>query len=393
MVIELKRGSGGLRTPSMVAVMRVSGTAFSGGVECAAAGGEKGNLPRVPLDKGGPVKLDVAMLTHDLKQIPGYARKVEARGYDCLWSAETQHDPFLPLAVAATATSRMKLGTSIAVAFPRSPMGLAHIAWDLAKASGGRFILGLGSQVKGHNERRFSVKWEAPAPRMREVVQALRAIWDTWQNGAKLNFKGQFYRFDLMTPFFNPGAIEHPQVPVYVAAVNQAMCRVAGEVCDGLHVHPFNSPKYLREFVQPAVKEGLAKAGRDGKDFVYVTSTFVVVGDTEPERVTARQAVKQQIAFYASTRTYEPVLAAHGWQDLVPALHRKSVEGDWKGMADLVTDEMVETYAVTGTYADIGARIRERYTGLLERTAVYQPVHAPSLDDPRLPRVIKEFNG
>jgi probable F420-dependent oxidoreductase len=339
------------------------------------------------------VKLDVAMLTHDLKQIPDYARKVEALGYDCLWSAETQHDPFLPLAVAATATSRIKLGTSIAVAFPRSPMVLAHISWDLAKASAGRFILGLGSQVKGHNERRFSVKWDAPAPRMREVVLALRAIWDCWQNGTKLNFKGQFYRFDLMTPFFNPGAIEHPQVPVYVAAVNQAMCRVAGEVCDGLHVHPFNSPKYLREFVRPAVKEGFAKAGRDGKDFVYVTSSFVVVGDTEPERAAARQAVKQQIAFYASTRTYEPVLAAHGWQELVPHLHRKSVEGDWKGMADLITDEMVETYAVTGTYADIGARLRERYTGLLDRTAFYQPYQAPALDDPRLPRLIKEFNA
>jgi probable F420-dependent oxidoreductase len=247
--------------------------------------------------------------------------------------------------------------------------------------------------VKGHNERRFSVKWEAPAPRMREVVQALRAIWDCWQNGTKLNFKGQYYRFDLMTPFFNPGAIEHPTVPVYVAAVNPAMCRVAGEVCDGLHVHPFNSPKYLREFVQPAVKEGLAKAGRDGKEFAYVTSTFVVVGDTEPERATARQAVKQQIAFYASTRTYEPVLAAHGWQDLVPALHRKSVEGDWKGMADLITDEMVETYAVTGTYADIGHKIRERYTGLLDRTAFYQPYTPPSLDDPRIPRLVKEFNG
>jgi probable F420-dependent oxidoreductase len=272
-------------------------------------------------------------------------------------------------------------------------MILAHIAWDLARASGGRFVLGLGSQVKGHNERRFSVKWEAPAPRMREVVQALRAIWDCWQNGAKLNFRGQHYRFDLMTPFFNPGPIEHPRVPVYVAAVNQAMCRVAGEVCDGLHVHPFNSPTYLREYVQPAVKEGLARAGRDGKDFAYATSTFVVLGDTEAERAAARQAVKQQIAFYASTRTYEPVLAAHGWADLTPALHRKSVEGDWKGMADLITDEMVETYAVTGTWDDIGRRIRERYTGLLDRTAFYQPYQPPSLDDPRLPRLVKEFNG
>ena len=341
------------------------------------------------------MKLDVAMLTHDLPAIPDYARKVEALGYDCLWSVETQHDPFLPLAVAATATAtgRIKLGTSIAVAFPRSPMVLAHIGWDLAKASGGRFILGLGSQVKGHNERRFSVKWEAPAPRMREVVQALRAIWDCWQNGAKLAFKGQFYRFDLMTPFFNPGPIEHPHIPVYVAAVNPAMCRVAGEVCDGLHVHPFNSPKYLKELVRPAVSEGLAKSARPERPFTYATSTFVVLGDTEPERAQARQGVKQQIAFYASTRTYEPVLAAHGWQDLVPQLHRKSVEGDWTGMADLVTDEMVETYAVTGTWEDIGRKIRERYAGLLDRTAFYQPGKPPSLDDPRLPRVVKEFNG
>jgi probable F420-dependent oxidoreductase len=339
------------------------------------------------------VKLDVGMLTHDLKSIPEYARKVEALGYDCLWSAETQHDPFLPLAVAATVTSRIRLGTSIAVAFPRSPMVLAHICWDLAKASGGRFTLGLGSQVKGHNERRFSVKFESPAPKMREIVLALRTIWDCWQNGTKLNFKGQFFRFDLMTPFFNPGPIEKPAIPVYVAAVNQAMCRVAGEVCEGLHVHPFNSPKYLREYARPAVDEGRAKAGRTAGDFTYVTSSFVVIGDTEQEIEAQKQAVKQQIAFYASTRTYEPVLAAHGWQDLVPHLHRKSVEGDWKGMADLITDEMLETYAVTGSYATIAARLKERYAGLLDRTAFYQPYKQPTLDDPRLPRVIREFNG
>lgn len=339
------------------------------------------------------MKLDVAMLTHDLTSVPDYARKVEALGFDALWSAETQHDPFLPLAVAATVTSRIRLGTSIAVAFPRSPMVLAHTAWDLAKASSGRFILGLGSQVKGHNERRFSVKWEAPAPRMREVVLAVRAIWDTWQNGTKLAFKGQHYRFDLMTPFFNPGPIEHPKVPVYIAGVNQHMCRVAGEVCDGLHVHPFNSPKYLREYVQPAVNEGLKTAGKRREDFTYATSSFVVVGESEQELAQQRAAVKQQIAFYASTRTYEPVLAAHGWQDVGPLLHRKSVEGDWKGMADLITDEMLDTYAVTGTYDTIAARLQERYTGLLDRTAFYQPYKQQGMDDPRLPRVIKQFNA
>jgi probable F420-dependent oxidoreductase len=339
------------------------------------------------------VKLDVAMLTHDLRSVPEYARKVEALGFDCLWSAETQHDPFLPLAAAATVTDTIRLGTSIAVAFPRSPMVLAHTAWDLAKASNGRFILGLGSQVKGHNERRFSVKYDSPGPRMREVVLALRAIWDCWQNGTRLNFKGEFYRFDLMTPFFNPGPIEHPKVPVYIAGVNPFMCRVAGEVCDGLHVHPFNSAKYLRELVQPAVNEGLRTAGKRREDFTYATSSFVIIGDTELERAPQRAAVKQQIAFYASTRTYEPVLATHGWQDLVPQLHRKSVEGDWKGMADLITDEMLETYAVTGTHDTIAAQLQERYAGLLDRTAFYQPSKPQALDDPRLPRLIKEFNG
>jgi probable F420-dependent oxidoreductase len=338
------------------------------------------------------VKLDAGMLTHELKSIPDYARKVEALGFDCLWSSETQHDPFLPLAVAATVTSHIKLGTAIAVAFPRSPMVMAHIAWDLQKASDGRLLLGLGTQVKGHNERRFSVKFESPGPKIREIVLALRAIWDCWQKGTPLNFKGRFYRFDLMTPFFNPGPIAHPSIPVYIAGVNSYMCRIAGEVCDGLHVHPFNSPKYLREYVHPAVEEGLAASRRSRKDFTYVTSTFAVVGDTEQELRVNRQAVKQQIAFYASTRTYEPVLAAHGWQDLTPHLHRKSVEGDWKGMADLITDEMVDTFAVTGTYATLGAKIRDRYTGLLDRTTLYQP-YQPGLDDPRLPRLVKEFNG
>jgi probable F420-dependent oxidoreductase len=332
------------------------------------------------------------MLTHDLKTIPDYARKVEALGFDCLWSSETQHDPFLPLAVAATVTDRIKLGTAIAVAFPRSPMITAHIAWDIQKASNGRLLLGLGSQVKGHNERRFSVKYESPGPKLREIVLALRAIWDCWQNGTKLNFKGAFYRFDLMTPFFNPGPIAHPKIPVYISGVNEYMCKVAGEVCDGLHVHPFNSPKYLRELVHPWVDEGMAKSGRKREDFTYTTSTFVVVGDTDEELAKHRQSVKQQIAFYGSTRTYEPVLKTHGWEGVIPHLHRKSVEGDWKGMADLITDEMLDTYAITGTYATIGAKIKERYAGLLDRTGLYQP-YQPGLDDPRLPRLVKEFNG
>jgi probable F420-dependent oxidoreductase len=338
------------------------------------------------------VKLDVGMLTHDLKTLPDYARKVEAMGYDCLWSSETQHDPYLPLGVAATVTSRIKLGTNIATVFSRSPMITAHIAWDLQKASGGRFTLGLGTQVKAHNERRFSVKFESPAPKMAEAIRAIRAIWNTWQTGAKLDFKGRFYTFDVMTPFFNPGPIEHPQIPIFIAAVNPFMCGVAGELCDGLHVHPFNSPKYLREVVHPAVEEGLRKSGRARKDFTYATSSFVVVGDTEKERAEQAQMVKQQIAFYGSTRTYQPVLAAHGWEDVAPKLHKKSVEGDWAGMADLITDEMLDAYAVTATYDKLRDALVARYDGLLDRTALYQP-YQPSLDDPRLPAAIRAFNS
>ena len=304
------------------------------------------------------MKLDIGLLTHDLKGIGEYARKAEALGFDALWSSETQHDAFLPLGVAAANTTRIKLGTSIAVAFPRSPMITAYIAWDLQAASDGRFILGLGTQVKGHNERRFSVKWESPGPKLREIILALRAIWECWQNKTKLDFRGQFYTFNLMNPLFQPEPIAHPRIPIYIAGVNPYMCRLVGELCDGLHVHPFNSPKYLRELVLPAIDEGLRKSGRKRSDIELATFVFAVVGDTEKERREAELAVRQQIAFYGSTRTYEPVLATHGWQDLTPKLHRKSVEGDWKGMADLITDEMLDAYAVSGTYADIAQKIK-----------------------------------
>ena len=338
------------------------------------------------------MKLDIGMLTHDLRTLPDYARKAEAMGYDTLWSAETQHDPYLPLAVAASATSRIKLGTNIATVFSRSPMVTAMIAWDLQKASAWRFTLGLGTQDKAHNERRFSAKYESPGPKMAEAIRAIHAIWDCWQNGTKLDFKGQFYTFDVMTPFFNPGPIEHPKIPIFVAAVNPYMCGVAGEFCDGMHVHPFNSPKYLRELVQPAVNAGLAKSGRARKDFTYATASFVVVGDTPEERSQQAQMVKQQIAFYGSTRTYQPVLDCHGWGDLTTKLHRKSIEGDWKGMADLITDEMLDTYAVTATYDKLAVALQTRYAGLLDRTGLYQP-YPPRQDDPRLPALVKAFNG
>ena len=336
--------------------------------------------------------LDAGMRDYDLRAVPEYARKVESIGYDCLWTSETQHDPFLPLAVALTATSSLKIGTSIAVAFPRSPMVIAYTAWDLQKASSGRFILGLGSQVRAHNQRRFSVKFESPGPKLREVVLALRAIWECWQHGTPLRFKGEFYNFDLMTPFFNPGPIEHPKIPVFIAGVNRYMCRVAGEVCDGLHVHPFHTPKYLRECVHPAVEEGLRASGRSREDFAYATASFVVLGDTERERAENAEAVRQQIAFYASTKTYEPVLAAHGWEGIAPELHQKSLDGDWTAMARLISDEMLDAIAVSGTYESVGTKLRERYAGLVDRIALYQPYES-LVDESRCAPLVRQVKA
>jgi probable F420-dependent oxidoreductase len=236
------------------------------------------------------------------------------------------------------------------------------------------------------------VKFESPGPKLREVVLALRAIWECWQNGTPLRFKGEFYNFDLMTPFFNPGPIAHPNIPVFIAGVNRYMCRMAGEVCDGLHVHPFHTHKYLREYVHPAVEEGLKVSGRSRQEFEYATSSFVIVGETERERSANAEAVRQQIAFYASTRTYEPVLAAHGWEAVGPELHQKSLDGDWKGMARLITDEMLDTVAVSGTYQSLGSKLRERYAGLLDRTALYQPYEA-SVDEPRQAALMKQLKA
>lgn len=335
------------------------------------------------------MRLDTGFLTADLRALPDLARRAEALGFGALWSAETRHDPFLPLAVAATVTGRIGLGTAIAVAFARSPMVLAQVAWDLQRASGGRFVLGLGTQVKAHNERRFSVPWGPPGPRVREVVLALRAIWEAWQHRTRLAFRGEHYRLDLMTPFFDPGPIEHPHIPVYLAAVNPWMCRLAGEVADGLHVHSFHSPRYLRECVVPALEEGLRQAGRTREDFVLRASTMVALGDTPEALARARRAAKQQIAFYASTRTYRAVLAVHGLDDLTPRLHERSLAGDWTGMADLVTDEMLDLFAVSGTLDTVADALRRRYAGgLIDRVMLY-PAQAPPLDDPRWPAVIR----
>jgi probable F420-dependent oxidoreductase len=317
------------------------------------------------------VKVDMTIAIDDLRDVPALAREAEALGVDGLWTAETRHDPFLPLALAAEHTRRVSLGTAIAVAFPRSPTVVAHTAWDLQASSGGRLVLGLGTQVKGHIERRFSVKWTAPGPRLREYILALRALWEAWQTRGPVSVRGEHYTITLTTPFFAPGPIEHPRIPIYIAAVNAYNLRLAGELCEGVHLHPFHSVKYLRDFALPNIEAGLAKGGR-GRDAVELAcSVFMITGRDAEDVVRAREHARAQIAFYASTRTYEPVLAAHGWEDLTPRLHRKSVEGDWAGMAALITDEMLRVFAVEAPLDALRAAIDERYGGLLDRIAPY----------------------
>ncbi len=319
------------------------------------------------------MKVDVEATVASPAEASELARKAETFGFDCFWVNETKHDPFLQLALAASSTKRIGLGTSIALAFTRSPTTLAYTAWDLQSISKGRMILGLGSQVKGHIERRFGMKWEAPAPKMKEVVLALRSIWTSWQAGTKLDFRGRFFNLDLMTPFFSPGPIEHPSVPVYLAGVNERMCAVAGSVADGLHVHPLHTVRYLREAIGPALAEGLAGAGRKRDDFSVAASVFAAAGETEREVERIRETYREQIAFYASTRSYRKVMEMHGWGDVCDRLHSLSTRGEWRRMGEEITEDMLDEFVVEGTWEEVGALIGNRYGGLVDRVRLYLP--------------------
>lgn len=319
------------------------------------------------------MKLDTGLSVSKLKDVPAAAKAAEEAGFAGIWSFETSHDPFLPLALAAEHTSRIELGTSIAVAFPRSPLVHAQIAWDLQALSKGRFILGLGTQVKGHNERRFGIPWDQPGPRLREMVQMIRAVWDCWQDGSKPDFAGRFYNFSLMTPFFNPGPIDYPRPAIYIAGVNEYMCRLAGELCDGFHVHPLHSIKYLDEFALPLLREGAAAAGRDASACRLSTSAFVITGRNEEEIERNKGPVRQQIAFYASTRTYRKVLELHGWEDVPGRLNERAAKGDWEGMANEITDEMLDVFAIVGGLDEVGSMVRRKYDGYLDRVTFYFP--------------------
>jgi probable F420-dependent oxidoreductase len=309
----------------------------------------------------------------NLQQAGEEAKRAESLGYAGVWSAETSHDPLFPLLLAAEHTDRIELGTGITVAFARSPMTLAASAYDLQRFSEGRFLLGLGSQIKPHIEKRFSMPWSHPAARMREFILAMRAIWECWMEGTKLEFRGDFYQHTLMTPFFNPGPSDFGVPKVFLAAVGEKMTETAGEVADGMLVHGFTTERYLREVTMPALERGWSTAGKTRADFQLSMPSFIVTGRNEEETEKAAAAVRQQIAFYGSTPAYRPVLDAHGWGEVQDQLNSLSKQGAWKEMGKVITDDILDAFAVRGSATEIPGLIMSRYGDVVDRIAFYAP--------------------
>jgi probable F420-dependent oxidoreductase len=292
-------------------------------------------------------------------------------GYNGFFTAETQYDPFLPVTHAAAAAPDLDFGTAIAVAFPRSPSVTAMIAWDLARQTKGRFLLGLGTQVRGHIVRRFSSYWSGkPAPQLREYIQAMRAVWDSWQNGTALAYEGEHYQLSLMTPFFNPGPIRHPDIPVYIAGVGPYLSALAGELCDGFHVHPFHTIPYLDQVVLPKMAQAATEAGRSLDDVERVATVFIMTGSNDEEIEMSKEPVRQQISFYASTPSYRAVLEASGW-DFGEKLTAMSKRGKWDEMPGAVPDEALEGVGVIAPIDDLAGAIKERYGDRVQRVGFY----------------------
>lgn len=338
------------------------------------------------------MKFDVTLLSHDLHEMRHVAQTAESLGFAGLWTAETSNDPFLPLLLGAEHSQMLQLGTAIAVAFPRSPAILAHMAWDLAKFSNGRFMLGLGTQVKAHNVLRLGARWDKPLKQMRETILAVRAFWDCWQNGGPLDFAGEYFKLQLMTPFFNPGPIDHPHIPIYIAAVNKGMLRLAGELCDGVHIHALHSVKYLQEFAMPHIEAGLRKNGRSRDDISLNTAVFAIPTDDSAYAQWAEAHVKQQLSFYMSTPAYRVILAMHGWEATSRQLGEMARNGQWAEMPTLITDEMLDVMAVRGRWADLPQIIDQKYGRLLDRVSYYLPF-IPGQHDTGWQATIQGFNS
>jgi probable F420-dependent oxidoreductase len=333
--------------------------------------------------------VDASLMVDNPRDAGPMAREIEAMGYDGAYTFEGRHDPFLPLAVAAGETTTLELATGIAVAFARNPMLLANLGYDMQLMSQGRFILGLGSQIRPHIEKRFSQTWSQPAARMREMVLAVRAIWDCWQNGSTLDFRGEFYTHTLMTPFFNPGPNPHGLPPLYIAGVGPHMTEVAGEVGDGMLVHPFNTPHFLRNDILPALQRGMQRAGRAEGALDVSCQLIVAAGIDAEEQARNLAMARSQVAFYASTPAYRPVLECHGWADLQPRLNVLSKEGKWQEMAQLLSDDLVNEVVIQGSPEEAGERIRERCSGWCTRVS---PVLYSSDKDVRQ-RLVRAIKG
>ena len=322
------------------------------------------------------MKFDAILPPTGLKDIPAIAKAAEQMGFDALWTQETQHDPFLPCALIGEHTTRLNFGTGIAVSFARSPANLAYTAWDLAAQSNGRFILGLGTQVKAHIERRFGQPWpESVTKKLREQIQVIRALWDCWQNRTKLNVRGEYYKITLMSPFFNPGPIEHPNIPIYIAGVNTGLARLAGELSDGFHAHPFHSVRYMQEVILSGIEEGAKKGGRKREDISVCVTAFIA---TTPEEMNFARA---QLSFYASTPSYRPVMELHGWSGVAEKLSAHASRGEWAEMPMLITDEILNEFCLVTEESKLPDELKKRYAGIADRLAVYTPFVSGEKDE------------
>jgi probable F420-dependent oxidoreductase len=332
------------------------------------------------------MKFDAILPPTGLKHIPAIAKSAEEIGFDALWTQETQHDPFLPCPLIAEHTTSLHFGTAIAVSFARSPANLAYMAWDLAAQSDGRFILGLGTQVKAHIERRFGQPWpESVTGKLREQIEVIRAFWDCWQNGTRLNYRAEHYKITLMTPFFNPGPLSSGEFPpIYIAGVNTGLAKLAGELCEGFHVHPFHSLRYLQEVILPAITEGATKEGRRREDVVVSVTAFTA---TTPEEMSFARA---QIAFYASTPSYRPVMELHGWASVAEKLSAHAARGEWAEMPMLITDEMLGEFCLATDEDTLADALQKRYNGIADRLTLYTPF-LPASNDERWRQLTRLF--
>jgi probable F420-dependent oxidoreductase len=343
------------------------------------------------------MKFDAALPPVVLKEVPAIAKAAEEIGFDALWTQETQHDPFLPCALIAEHTTRLHAGTAIAVSFSRSPANIAYTAWDLAAQSGGRFILGLGTQVKAHIERRFGQPWpESVTGKLREQIEVIRAFWDCWQNGTKLNYRGEYYKITLMSPFFQPAPLPSPifseiggglgkAIPIYIAGVNTGLAKLAGELCEGFHVHPFHSARYLKEIIVPVIEEGAEKEKRKRQDLSISVTAFVA---TTPEEMNFARA---QVSFYASTPSYRPVMDLHGWAGVAEKLSAHAARGDWAEMPMLITDEMLNEFCLVTDEDKLADELKKRYAGIADRLTLYTPF-VPGEKDEWWRNLAKDFS-